>query len=389
MRRLLLMLTTVLVGLGAAIPAMAGESIDSGTWAGSKLSPGTRAVSSGSSIPLAVEIRRAQQDLDRTVRVDVLVTPIDGGCPVARTSSSEAMTPRTASFDLPAPCNGTYRLDASASTTLNSAVFPAQTSPTMDRVVTVAVPPPDVASVDAVEDSDRSVTVTWAPLDPSPADHLGYAVERTAADGDVTSFTVGDVTSFVDTEPPASGGETTYAVVARRPGARAGSEVTSPIPASKSLTVSPAPDTGPGGTDGTDPGGTDGVGSGTGSATGGTGGAGGRPGTAPGRPSPVIRVPRVGTPSRNFFPPLLAPPVAEDTGFSEELPFEEREPGEQDAVLPDELASGPEVAPGRGLVIPAATGLVLAVWALHLRFLARAAKPEYLDERDLPELVQW
>jgi|GEM_PF-6400813 len=381
MRRLLLMLTTVLVGLGAAIPAMAGESIDSGTWAGSKLSPGTDAVSSGSSIPLAVEIRRAQQDVDRTVRVDVLVTPIDGGCAVASTSSSEAMTPRSASFDLPTPCNGTYRLDASASTTQNNAIFPAQTSPTMDRVVTVTVRPPNVQSVDAVEDSDRSVTVTWAPLDPSPADHLGYAVERTAADGDVTSFAVGDVTSFVDTDVPASGGETTYAVVARRPGARAGSEVTSRVPASKSLTVSPAPDTGPGGTDGTDPGGADGAA--------GADGSGGRPGTVPGRAAPSIQVPRVGTPSRNFFPPLLAPPVAEDTGFSEELPFEEREPGEEDAVLPDELAFGPEVAPGRGLVVPAATGLVLAVWALHLRFLARAAKPEYLDQRDLPELVQW
>jgi hypothetical protein len=90
----------------------------------------------------------------------------------------------------------------------------------------------------------------------------------------------------------------------------------------------------------------------------------------------------VGTPSRNFFPPLLAPPA--DTGFSEELPFGDREPGEQDAALPDdELASGPlsERLPGRGLVVPVATGLVLAVWALHLRFLARAAQPEYVDDQ--------
>jgi hypothetical protein len=101
-----------------------------------------------------------------------------------------------------------------------------------------------------------------------------------------------------------------------------------------------------------------------------------------GRPSGGITVPRVGTPSRNFFPPLLAPPEV-DTGFDEDLPFEDREAGDEEAVLPDdELASGPlsERLPGRGLVVPVATGLVLAVWALHLRFLARASRPEYVDD---------
>ncbi len=110
------------------------------------------------------------------------------------------------------------------------------------------------------------------------------------------------------------------------------------------------------------------------------------------RPAGTVRVPRTGTPSGSFFPPLLSPPTPEEPGFSEELPFEdEEEPGEAEAVLPDEdQASGPfEAAPGRGLMVPAATGLVLAVWAMHLRFLARAAKPSYAGQGELPELAHF
>jgi hypothetical protein len=86
----------------------------------------------------------------------------------------------------------------------------------------------------------------------------------------------------------------------------------------------------------------------------------------------------VGTPSRNFFPPLLSPP---DEGFDEQLPFEDREPGDEEAILPDDLASSP-ISAGRGLVVPFATGLVLAVWALHLRFLARVGQPQFVEVFD-------
>jgi hypothetical protein len=99
----------------------------------------------------------------------------------------------------------------------------------------------------------------------------------------------------------------------------------------------------------------------------------------PGRPgasgSPAIQVPRVGTPSRNFFPALLAPPV--DTGFSEELPYDEAEPGDDELAGEDLATDAVDALPGKGLAIPIAVGMVLAVWGLHLRFLARAARPEY------------
>ncbi|MEQ1788239.1 MAG: hypothetical protein ABL966_14395, partial [Acidimicrobiales bacterium] len=65
------------------------------------------------------------------------------------------------------------------------------------------------------------------------------------------------------------------------------------------------------------------------------------------------------------------------------LPYEDREPGAEEAVLPDDLASAPlEDMAGRGILVPFATGLVLAVWALHLRFLARMGRPQYAELDD-------
>jgi hypothetical protein len=208
----------------------------------------------------------------------------------------------------------------------------------------------------------------------APPDFLGYRVERVSASGDtVTVATIDDRTasSVVDAEPPAEGGTTTYLVYGRRaaPGGEVGSAATA-----TSTEVTPLPG---GGGDGD----SDGTGSGP---TGGDGGspsagpgvttAGGRSPSISGGPGGV-RAPRVGSPSRRLFPPLASPAV--DAGFGETLPFEE-EPGEADPVLPDdELASnGFTEAAGRGLVIPVATALLMAVWAFHLRYLARAARPD-------------
>jgi hypothetical protein len=265
------------------------------------------------------------------------------------------------------------------------------------------------------EGDARSVAVSWSPLANPPKDFRGYLVLRTLAGTTepVASLPPND-TSWVDLDPPASGGSVTYQVRTRRAGANPADpsdEVTSAGATSAPIDVAPVPGGtgggGTGGSDGSGGGGTGGGGTGGGSGGGGTdggsggtdGGSGGFGGSITGRrrsgtgaspdlTSPSFRVPRVGTPSRNFFPPLLAPP---DAGYDDRLPYEDREPGEEDAVLPDDLASGPfDRAPGRGLVIPLAVGLVLAVWALHLRFLARVAQPAYAEvaiDDDPPELV--
>src|SRR5690606_13028872 len=83
------------------------------------------------------------------------------------------------------------------------------------------------------------------------------------------------------------------------------------------------------------------------------------------------RAPRLGQPSQANFPPLLTP---DDGGFEEEIDYGDRTlAGEESG---DELSSlFYEEDTGRGMAVPVATGFVLAAWAFHLRFLAKAAKP--------------
>jgi hypothetical protein len=248
--------------------------------------------------------------------------------------------------------------------------------------VPVRMPAPTVTNLVATA-TGRTVTLTWDDMRSLASDVSGYRVERRTGDGpfEPIGTVAADSPTFSDTELPAAGGEATYQVVAQRPFV-----ADAPPSSTASATVAAAPaDPGTGGS-GTGDGGSGGAGTG---GQGGTGGgsplsAGGGRGTGGGASLggfPTIRVPRVGTPSRNFFPALLAPPVS-DT-YETELPFDDPEPGEDDPVLPDELAmDDPEPLPGRGLAIPVATGLVLAAWALHLRYLARAARPTYeSDER--------
>jgi hypothetical protein len=85
-----------------------------------------------------------------------------------------------------------------------------------------------------------------------------------------------------------------------------------------------------------------------------------------------------------FRPPALGPVTAggrattttEDGGFDETLPYDPID-GPLEAERPDdELAAFFDgEGAGRGMAIPVATALVLAVWAFHLRVLARAARP--------------
>ena len=63
-------------------------------------------------------------------------------------------------------------------------------------------------------------------------------------------------------------------------------------------------------------------------------------------------------------------------------PTSELEEGEEDAVLPDDADQlggavitdvVDEEGPGRAVLTPVAVGLVMIVWAMHLRFLTRQA----------------
>jgi len=259
-------------------------------------------------------------------------------------------------------CNGIYDVRVVADVA-------GSPDPVLTTVILAAVPPAPVGGVTASPADGRAVKVEWvAPVDP-PADFLGYYIERTSASGakGIIASPSRSATSYIDYDPPAEGGETTYRVIARRsaPGGElmssGGDGATVPV---DPVPVDPGTPTDP--DDPSDPGDPGSPGSPSAPPSSQPGGAG-------------VRPPLLGNSSGGFLPQLLTPgpPTTIDTGYAEELPFEPEQGGE-DPVLPDdELASLLyEGEPGRGLAIPAATALVLALWAFHLRFLARLSRPD-------------
>lgn len=286
------------------------------------------------------------------------------------------------------PCNGTYGLTISAAlqnrSCFQSICSDYRTVDTYELTGSLAVsaPPPDVDARTKVVDG-RTVVVSWDEPAGLPPDFLGYRVQRQSSKGTWATIATLDApsapTSFTDDAPPASGGAVTYRVLSRRAGPDG--EVTSSGGAPATAEVAPSPT----GSTGTGNGGSGSTGDAT-TGDAGTGGAGGGAtssgGGAAGRPGNRVAAPRIGL-TGAFLPPLLQPKVPTvagpttttiDDGFDETLPYEA---GEEDPVLPDdEMASiVTSEGPGRGMAIPIATALVLAVWAFHLRVLARAARP--------------
>jgi hypothetical protein len=364
------------VSLGST-GAVAQEGIDGGEWAGSRTTrPAPVTSDPGSTI---VEGRFQRDRPYPQPEVSVTVTApggLDASCPHLEPRTIPASTAPENGADLapasyrfsagipfgPNVCNGTYGVRIVAN------VF-GDADPVLTTEVDVGVAPAPVLDVRAERAGPREVEVSWARPATMAPDFLGFAVFRTSSDGEVTGFDIDDreATLFTDIDPPAQGGPTTYQVVARRaaPAAFGGEVTSSGGEALTPVEVEPASEDDPDAGDGP----TTTGGSSTGSGPGGTSG----------RPSTVrIRPPAVGT-SSGRFPPLrvTGPPTTLDTGFEQTLPFDEREEGGDDPVLPDdELASLLyEDEAGRGLAIPVATALVLAVWAFHLRYLARVSRP--------------
>jgi hypothetical protein len=372
-----------LLGLGAG-PARGDEHTTTGVWAGSTLVPEPRTcdiddicgqfVREGSPVfgPRSIRI---------TFGLEAVVTSVGCVTPAAPGPIGPSQSPVGFNLPLTFECNGTYRSIAFATANFDGG------NHTLDRTFQVAEPAPEVDAPSATVAAARTVEVSWNPLANPPKDFRGYTVVRTTADGvtDTIATLPPTETSWIDATPPDEGGELTYGVQTRRAGSNPTDptdEVSSSGASAQPVEVEPAPvdPTVPGDpTDPTDP--SDPTVPGDPSTPGGPS----NPPPSGGRPTAVVRVPRVGTPSRSFFPPLLSPP---DT-FSPELPFDEPEPGEEAAVLPDDLSTPFAEQAGRGLVIPAAVGLVLAVWAFHLRYLARMARPQYVEAGDdLPEILQ-
>jgi hypothetical protein len=100
---------------------------------------------------------------------------------------------------------------------------------------------------------------------------------------------------------------------------------------------------------------------------------------------PVTETTATTRPARASPPPVrrqsgptvqaTVPPGIIDERYSGTLDYREAEPGEAATVVPDDACSLLDFAssPGSGILVPFAIAECLAVWALHLRHLARRA----------------
>jgi hypothetical protein len=286
-------------------------------------------------------------------------------------------------------CNGAYPY------TVDARVTAVSNMPQLRGTLVVEVPPSAVSGVSAtLVEGTRNVSLKWTGSTGTAPDFLGYRVQRRLGSGQWITIddTPESVTSMLDDSLPADPGEYSYRVLARRGGAdddvlsAQGTVDSVTLPSGDPTTDTTLPDDGTGTTvpgtpgDGTTPGG-----DGTGTPGDGSTSTTGKPTVIKGgaRPSGTTRAPNLGTPAQSNLGILLNRPAGvasgdeDDGGFDESLPFgdpsidgslaEEAEDGESSIFYTGE---------NRGLAIPIATGFVLFAWAIHLRFLARASRPE-------------
>lgn len=251
--------------------------------------------------------------------------------------------------DLDFECNGEYSVVATAYFgEFGSEPDPSAPSTTRRRLrgtLDVGAPAPSVSGLLVTVTPDgKSVRLSWDAVSDPPPDFQGYRVMRAADGGELAPVTATTTSTQATDEPPA--GHYRYAVVSVRPGPN-GEPILSPVATERNVTLGAAAVSAPP------------------ASVRSTGGA------AIARPHSAGVVRRSGPTS---------PPTTADTGYKETLDYgNARLPGSEGE---GELGSGVVHILGtparrRGIVIPAAAALVLAMWAAHFRYLAyRARLPE-------------
>lgn len=274
--------------------------------------------------------------------------------------SESALEPEpdgTVTFSISSPpslCNGVYQLTVTATAVdIDDPDDQGTTSALSADGVIVSLQPGPPTSVKATNGNARDVVLSWN--EPSrAADFLGYRLQRSVNSGPFSRVgpDLVDDTGFDDTGVPEEATGVAYKVESVRSGATSGTTTTAlsdavavsftpaaPPPADTTTTVTPPDDQ---------------------AGTGDPAAGGNRTGAS-----------RSTTPSTQFLP---------DVGTAEDDPLLDPEPGERDAVLPDDGFAGTVLQnfeddgdERRALMVPLAIGMVLLVWAAHLRFLARQA----------------
>lgn len=282
--------------------------------------------------------------------------PPEGTTPTTVAPTQPTNPERTASVDwtfrVDPGCNGVYDIAVTGTADPPGSVEPGdpgtESGPLVVEGVRVSLTGEGPTGVTAEQDAGRLVTVRWhAPQswsDGAPSDAIGFRVQRTASDG--TPVVVADelavgTTSLVDDDLVAApAGSYRYHVVALRKGA-SGEPIASEA-GETSVQLAPAPTPTTAGVVAR---------SGSGARVGGT-----------------VRVGQ----------PAISPPPEFDPGFDPELDYSDAELGDEQAVPPAdagrfEVSEDPDLS--ASLLVPGAVALCLAVWAGHLRHLARRAAP--------------
>jgi hypothetical protein len=357
-------------------------------WRGRFLDPaiGDGYEATGSNLVVGVHFEFTGPPGSEITEIELRIVPHGAGCdaytyaePVTGSEPAPAPAPEpsptapegnpptdtaSATFRVDPLCNGTYDVEVTATADVPGAVTPQSTSAPLEAdgvVLSLAAPSPAAVAVDANGDQ---VTVRWqAPpawAGTPPPDAAGYRVRRALGDGPATTLAdalwVGE-TTFVDGATAGiAPGRYRYEVVALRSGARGETLASEPAAAEVDL--------------------------GTPSTTATSGST--SPAGAAGAGAAGSAVPRVGPAGSGAVvaqPPPVAPtlPSAEvDTGFEPELDYPDVELGAPAAEVPDDAGLFSVVSDdpvGAGILVPGAVALCLAVWAGHLRHLARRATP--------------
>lgn len=277
------------------------------------------------------------------------------GC--SEVSTSEDAAPPgpdgTVEFSISPPsslCNGVYQV------TVTAVADSGEQASLDSNGRTVSLQPRAPSGVEAVLGATGGVILSWEAPDNAP-DFLGYRLQRSVDGGPFTPFgpDLLDDTSFEDTDVPDGATEVDYKVASVRQGASDGTTVTA-LSGSTAVTLPTEPppsDT----TTSVAPG--EQAADGAPSSDGGTTGA-SRSGSG-----------RSVTPTTQFLP---------DIGRADDDPLGDAEQGDENPVLPEDELAGTvlqnfedDAGDRRALMVPVAIGVVLLVWAMHLRYLARQA----------------
>lgn len=218
---------------------------------------------------------------------------------------------------------------------------------------------PSVAAVRSRLRPDRKIAVGWDPpagygtiagcavtAAAAPPDFLGYAVQRAIGDADFSTVYLADPGEqcWVDhtaVNDATTAGRFRYRVLTRRAGPDG--EVVSAAGSAAVATVEVTPPT-------TAP-----------------------PTTARQTPRPSPPRPSASVGANGSSTGATLPPTIPDGTFQETLDYDEEEPGELAAEVPDDADTFLDFvpAPGAGILEPFAIAACLAAWAMHLRYLAR------------------